>query len=93
MVDIPNGILAIVTMILTAIGTAVAYVFKQKDKQIEGLQAEGAAYRLKIDALQDKAQDALRAQLEAERKNAETWQGVARSVSDLAAILKTPVKS
>lgn len=94
MVDIPSGVLTVVMAVLgaigTAIGVAVSYVFKGKDSQITRLEAEVAAGRSKIDELQNKAQAALEARLDAELKRTDTDQ---RTAEALAALVKATVKT
>lgn len=91
MPDIPAGWLAIITGIGGAIGAAIAYavryVLAGKDAEIKELKAECAAYRLRIDSLQNESHAATKETLLVERKRAETDQRTAAAMEAQTAML------
>jgi hypothetical protein len=92
MTDIPTNIAAIVGSFIAALTGAVAYVWKEREAaykaQIARLESEVAAGRAKVDELQKAALEALRVQLADAAKRAETDDRVARSMLELAAMMK-----
>lgn len=87
-----TGWLAIVSPILVAMISAVAYLWTQRDKiyeqQIAKLEEEIKAGRLKVSELQDRALAALQAQLDEARKRIETDQRLAASFEQQTDILR-----
>lgn len=90
--DIPAGWLAIITGIGAAISGAIAYavryVLTGKDAEIKELKAECAAYRLRIDTMQNEALAVSRDALAVERKRAEVDQRNAEAMQQLKAMLE-----
>lgn len=97
MIDIPAGWLAIITTIVAAVLAAIAYVWKSREilftNQIEKLELEVGAGRLKIDALQDKLFAQATAATEAIKVQADTYQRLARSLEDNAKTLEANAKT
>lgn len=97
MPDIPAGWLAIITglggAVAGAIGYAVRYVLAGKDAEIKELKAECAAYRLRIDTMQNESLATLKETVAAERKRAETDQRVATALEAQAAALARHIPS
>jgi hypothetical protein len=87
-----TGWLSILSPLVAATIAAIAYLWKQRDKiyetQIEKLETEIAAGRLKVTELQDKALLALQLQLDEAKKRAETDQRIATSIEQQTATLK-----
>lgn len=91
--EIPGTTLGLVGLLLSALITAVGYVWKsrdkiyieriaERDKEIDRRDEEIKAYRVKIDALQDKLLVQSVAQAEAARVQADTYQRLARSLEE-----------
>jgi len=97
MPDIPAGWLAIITGIGGAIGAAIAYavryVLAGKDTEIKELKAECAAYRARIDSMQNESLIALKETVAVERKRAETDQRTAAALETQNSILARFVPS
>lgn len=93
MFDLSAEWVAIITLFVSTIGGAVAYVWTSREtllkSQITKLETEIAAGRQKIDALQDKLLQAAHVSAEAARVQAETYQRLARSLEEQNAALKS----
>lgn len=93
MTDIPTGWLSLVTLVLTAVGTAfgaaIRKVMKDKDDQITALKDEVKLLRAKIEELNDKSISALNKQLDEVRAGRETYERLARSQWTLASAVES----
>lgn len=93
MVDLSAEWVAIITLCFTTVGGAVGYVWTSRETlfkaHIAKCEAEVAAGRLKIDALQDKLLQAAHVAAEAARVQADTYQRLARSLEEQNAALKS----
>lgn len=93
MVDLSAEWLAVITLGVSTVGGAVGYVWTSREglfkTHITKCEAEIAAGRLKIDALQDKLLQAAIASAEAARVQAETYQRLARSFEEQNIALKS----
>lgn len=93
MVDLSAEWVAVITLGVSTVGGAIAYVWTSRETlfkaHIQKCECEVAAARLKIDVLQDKLLQAANVAAEAARVQAETYQRLARSFEEQNAALKS----
>lgn len=93
MIDLSAEWVAVISLCVTTVGGAVAYVWTSRETlfkvHIAKCEAEIASSRLKIDVLQDKLLQAAHVSAEAARVQADTYQRLARSLEEQNAALKS----
>lgn len=87
---------AFVTVIVGAVGSVVGYVFNRKDKNmdkyVDKLEKENDAYRLRLDAMQDRQFQMIQSQAAIDRERADVNQHFARTVEGHTKLLSKLVK-
>lgn len=87
-IELTTETLGFATLIISVISGVVAYCFKRKDRYIDKLEKEIADARLRMDALQDRELQSLRAQLTTERDTAGAHNWLAKALDEQTELIK-----
>lgn len=87
-VELTPEALTLLGAAVSVVGGAVAYAFARKDRFIDKLEKEIAAYRLREDARQDREIESLHKQLDVSQNTTGAHQYLARSLEDQTTFFK-----
>lgn len=91
-IELTPEVMSIGGLLIGGIGWVATYLLSSKDKQIAKLEEENAAYRLRINTLQDRALETLQRQIEDEREQAKLMTYFARSLEGQTEAIKSVVR-